>query len=74
MSLNALKTCAFHDLLLRPDGQYSGIVDADLFGKAGGIERGGVAVSLSEVRLRTSGTTIVDERATGDGASSGEQR
>ncbi len=54
------------DLLLRPDGQYSGIVDAELFGKAGGIERGGVVVSLSDVKLRTSGATIVNGRATGD--------
>jgi hypothetical protein len=54
------------DLQLRPDGQYSGIVDAELFGKAGRIERGGVVVSLSDVKLRTSGATIVDGRATGD--------
>jgi hypothetical protein len=54
------------DLLLRPDGQYSGIVDAQLFGKAGRIERGGVVVSLSDVKLRTSGARIVDGRATGD--------
>jgi hypothetical protein len=54
------------DLLLRPDGQYSGIVDAELFGKAGGIERGGAVVSLSDVKLRTSGATIVNGRATGD--------
>jgi len=54
------------DLLLRPDGLLSGVVDADLFGAAGGIERDGVVVSVSEVRLRTSGTTVVDGRATGD--------
>jgi len=54
------------DLLLRPDGQYSGIVNAELFGKAGRIERGGIVVSLSEVKLRTSGARIVDGRATGD--------
>lgn len=54
------------DLRLQPDGQYSGIVDAELFGKAGGIERGGVVVSLSDVKLRTGGATIVNGRATGD--------
>jgi hypothetical protein len=54
------------NLRLQPEGQYSGIVDAELFGKAGGIERGGVVVSLSTVKLRTSGTTVVDGRATGD--------
>jgi hypothetical protein len=54
------------NLLLRPDGQYSGIVDAELFGRAGRIERGGIVVSLSDVKLRTSGTAIVNGRATGD--------
>ncbi len=54
------------DLLLRPDGQYSGVVDAELFGTAGRIERDGIVVSLSNVRLRTSGTAIVNGRATGD--------
>lgn len=54
------------DLLLRPDGRYSGIVDAELFGKAGRIDRGGAVVTLSDVELRTSGATIVDGRATGD--------
>lgn len=54
------------DLRLQPDGRYSGIVDAEVSGKAGGIERGGVVVSLSEVKLRTSGATIVDGLATGD--------
>ena len=54
------------DLRLRPDGQYSGIVDAELFGKAGRIERGGVVVSLSDVKLRTNGAAIVNGRATGD--------
>jgi hypothetical protein len=54
------------NLLLRPDGQYSGIVDAELFGKAGRMERGGVVVSLSDVKLRTRGTAIDNGRATGD--------
>jgi hypothetical protein len=54
------------NLRLRPDGKYSGIVDAELFGKAGRIERGGVVASLSDVKLRTSGATIVDGRATGN--------
>jgi len=54
------------DLRLRPDGQYSGIVDAELFGKAGRIERGGVVISLSDVKLRTSGARIANGRATGN--------
>ncbi len=54
------------DLLLLPDGQYSGILDAELSGKAGRIERDGIVVSLSDVKLRTTGTRIVNGRATGD--------
>lgn len=54
------------DLRLQPDGQYSGTVDAELFGKAGKIERGGIVVSLSDVKLRTGGAMIVNGRATGD--------
>jgi len=54
-----------HDLLLQRDGQYSGIVDADLFGTAGEVEREGVVVSLSDVKLQTCGTTVVNGRATG---------
>ncbi|MDD5564609.1 MAG: hypothetical protein PHQ91_12930, partial [Thermoanaerobaculaceae bacterium] len=54
------------DLRLRPDGQYSGIVDAELFGKAGRIQRGGVVVSLSDVKLHATGVAIASGRATGD--------
>lgn len=54
------------DLRLRPDGQYSGIVDAELFGKAGRIQRAGVVVALSDVKLRTKGAAIANGRATGD--------
>ncbi len=54
------------DLRLRPDGQYSGIVDAELSGKAGRIQRGGVVVALSDVKLRTTGAAIANGRATGD--------
>jgi len=54
------------DLRLRPDGQYSGIVDVELFGKAGRIQRDGVVVALSDVKLRTKGAAIANGRATGD--------
>jgi hypothetical protein len=54
------------DLRVRPDGQYSGVVDAELFGKAGVIDRGGTLVSASNVKLRTHGAVIVNGRATGD--------
>jgi hypothetical protein len=54
------------DLRVQPDGKYSGIVDAELFGKAGVIDRGGTLISASNVRLHTHGATIVNGRATGD--------
>ena len=44
---------AVRDLRVGPDGQYSGVVDAELFGKAGVIDRGGTLVSASNVKLRT---------------------
>ncbi len=54
------------DLRVQPDGNYSGIVDAELFGKVGVIDRGGTIVSASNFKLRTQGATIVNGRATGD--------
>lgn len=57
---------AVRDLRVRPDGNYSGIVDADLFGKVGVIDRGGTLVSASNFKMRTRGATIVNGRATGD--------
>jgi hypothetical protein len=57
---------AVRGLHVRPGGTYSGIVDAELFGKVGTINRGGTLVSVSDVKLRTQGAAIVDGRATGD--------
>jgi hypothetical protein len=57
---------AVRGLHVRPDGTYSGIVDAELFGKVGTINRGGTLISLSDVKLRTQGAAIVNGRATGD--------
>jgi hypothetical protein len=57
---------AIRDLEVRPDGEYSGIVDAELFGKTGAIDRSGTLVSASDVKLRTHGAVIVNGQATGD--------
>ncbi len=54
------------DLRVRPDGTYSGIVNAELFGKTGVIDRGGTLVSARNFKLRTYGATVVNGRATGD--------
>jgi len=55
-----------HDLRVRPDGSYSGLVDAALFGKVGTIDRGGTSIAASDVELHTSRAKIVDGKATGD--------
>jgi hypothetical protein len=57
---------AVRDLHVRPDGAYSGIVDAELFGKTGAIDRSGSLVSASDVKMRTHGAAVVNGRATGD--------
>jgi hypothetical protein len=57
---------AIRDLDVRPDGKYSGIVDAELFGKTGAIDRSGTLVSASDVKLRTHGAVVVNGQATGD--------
>src|SRR5207245_7583948 len=54
------------NLRVRPDGSYSGIVDAALFGKVGTIDRAGTSITANDVQLHTSGARIVDGKATGD--------
>jgi hypothetical protein len=57
---------AVRDLRVRPDGSYSGIVDAALFGKVGTIDRAGMSVAANDVQLHATGARIVDGKATGD--------
>ncbi len=57
---------AVRNLRVRPDGSYSGIVDAALFGKVGTIDRAGTKVAANDVQLHTRGAQIVDGKATGD--------
>src|SRR5438132_6944012 len=54
------------NLRVRPDGRYSGTVDAALFGKVGSLERAGTTVAANDVQLHTTGARIVDGKATGD--------
>ncbi len=54
------------DLRVRPDGSYSGTIDADLSGKVGSIDRAGMSVAANDVTLHTRGATIADGKATGD--------
>jgi hypothetical protein len=66
IGVDAPSRFAVRTLRVRPDGSYSGIVDATLFGKVGAIERAGTIVVASDMELRTHGATIVDGKATGD--------
>jgi hypothetical protein len=54
------------NLKVRPDGTYSGTVDAALFGKVGSIDRAGTTVAANDVQMHTTGARIVDGKATGD--------
>ena len=54
------------ELRVRPDGSYSGVVDAALFGKVGTIDRAGMSVAASDVQMHTTGAKIVDGKATGE--------
>ncbi|PYQ58688.1 MAG: hypothetical protein DMF58_14410 [Acidobacteria bacterium] len=54
------------DLRVRPDGSYSGIVDAALFGKVGSVDRAGTRIAANDVQLHTHGAKIVNGKATGD--------
>lgn len=54
------------DLRVAPDGRYSGVVDATVSGKVGSIRRAGVTIAANDVQLHTTGTKIVNGKATGD--------
>lgn len=54
------------DLRVTPGGRYSGTVDATLTGKVGSIRRAGTTIAANDVQLRTTGTKVVDGKATGD--------
>jgi hypothetical protein len=57
---------AVRKLQVRPDGSYSGTVDAALFGKVGALERAGTSIAANDIEMHTEGATIADGRATGD--------
>jgi hypothetical protein len=46
-------------------GKFSGIAKLDLAGKTGELSRQGATISASNIRLKTSGLTVVDGKATG---------
>ncbi|HEX9162720.1 MAG TPA: hypothetical protein VF980_13530, partial [Thermoanaerobaculia bacterium] len=66
VGMSAPSRLAVRDLRVRPDGRYSGIVDATLTGKVGTVSRAGVSIAANDVRLTTTGAKIVDGKATGD--------
>jgi hypothetical protein len=46
-------------------GKFSGVAKLDLAGKTGELSRQGATISASDIHLKTTGLTIVDEKATG---------
>jgi hypothetical protein len=57
---------AFRNLEIQPDGNFSGLLDADLRGRAGRIVRGASRVAATDIHLHTEGTRVVNGRADGD--------
>jgi hypothetical protein len=53
------------DAKVSSDGHFSGVAKLDLAGKTGELSRKGATISASDIRLKTSGLTVVDGRATG---------
>src|SRR5262249_37456586 len=51
------------ELRVRPEGTYSGIVDAALYGKVGTIDRAGSKIAADDVELHTTGAKIADGKA-----------
>jgi hypothetical protein len=66
IGVDAPSHLAVRNLRVRPDGSYSGTIDAALVGKVGTIDRGGTSISANDVELHTTGARIVDGKATGD--------
>jgi hypothetical protein len=66
IGLDAPSHLAVRNLRVRPDGSYSGTIDAALVGKVGTIDRGGTSIAANDVALHTTGAKIVDGKATGD--------
>ena len=56
----------FRQLRVAPDGTYSALLDADLYGKTGRLARAGSVISASDIHVRTLGTKVTKGRADGD--------
>jgi hypothetical protein len=66
VSVSQPSRLGFRDLHLAPDGTYSAVLDADLYGKTGRLARAGSVISASDIHVRTFGTRVKKGRADGD--------
>ncbi|HTY41120.1 MAG TPA: hypothetical protein VMH79_04530 [Thermoanaerobaculia bacterium] len=65
VALDAGSTFDVRDIRVTTAGHFSGVAKLDLAGKTGELSRQGATISASNIRLKTSGLTVVDGRATG---------
>jgi hypothetical protein len=65
VELDAGSRFEVQDLKVTTTGHFSGVAKLDLVGKTGELSRKGATISASDVRLKTSGLTVVDGHATG---------
>jgi hypothetical protein len=66
VSVSPPSRLGFRDLHMSPDGTYSAVLDADLYGKTGRLARSGSVISASDIQVRTLGTRVKKGRADGD--------
>jgi hypothetical protein len=66
VSVSQPSRLGFRDLHMAPDGTYSAVLDADLYGKTGRLARAGSVISASDIHVRTFGARVKKGRADGD--------
>jgi len=66
VSVSPPSRLGFRDLHMDPDGTYSAVLDADLYGKTGRLARAGSVISASDIHVRTLGARVKKGKADGD--------
>lgn len=65
VELDSGSTFEVDRLHVTSSGHFSGVAKLDLVGKTGDLSRKGATISASDIKLKTSGLTVVDGKATG---------
>jgi len=65
VELDAGSTFQVDALHVTSDGLFSGVAKIDIAGKTGELSRSGATISASDIKVKTSGLKIVENRATG---------